>query len=116
VTGSTYTYRVRAVNEIGFSGYSDEHYVIAARAADEPTSMTLISSTESTITFYWNEPYDGGSPITYYKVYWDDGLQGAFTLYAFTVDPDNNFVVNDGLTAGVYYSFKVVSVNLVGES
>jgi hypothetical protein len=25
-------------------------------------------------------------------------------------------MVNNGLTAGVYYSFKVVSVNLVGES
>jgi hypothetical protein len=58
------------------------------------------------------EPYDGGSQITFFKVYWDSGSDSAsFTPYTFTVDPDINLIVNTGLVAGNFYSFKVVAVN-----
>lgn len=63
----------------------------------------------------WEEPYDGGSPIIYYKVYQSNQNQ-QFVLYAFTIGPDNIFLVNNGLTSGELYSFKVIAVNVVGES
>ena len=40
----------------------------------------------------------------------------AFDLYSFTVGPDNIFLVNNDLQAGLYYAFKVIAVNAVGES
>ena len=56
------------------SAFSDTHEVIAARATDTTHYMTLISSTEVSISFQWAQPYDGGSAITFYKIFWDDGL------------------------------------------
>jgi fibronectin type 3 domain-containing protein len=106
---------VSAVNEIGPSDYSDTIYVIAARAPETPTSFSVIKSTESSIEFMWEEPYDGGSPIIYYKVY-ESNQDQQYVLYAFTIGPENVFLVNNGLTAGELYSFKVISVNSVGES
>jgi hypothetical protein len=89
---------------------------VAARAPDAPTTFTLLSSTASTINFSWIAPYNGGTPITYYKIYWDSGTgTSTFTEYAFTVNPTNSFLVNSGLTAGTFYQFKVAAVNLVGD-
>jgi hypothetical protein len=58
------------MNEIGLSAFTDVHYVVAARVPDTPTSFSLVISTEISIEFVWPEPYNGGSPITYYKIYW----------------------------------------------
>lgn len=115
-TGSEYSYRVRAVNEIGTSPYSNTLAVIAARVPTTPSVFSLLSSDSSQISFQWQEPYSGGSPITHYKVWWDNASGSEFTLYAFTVGPDNTFEVNTGLIPGQSYSFKVIAVNLVGES
>jgi hypothetical protein len=91
--------------------------VIAARVPDEPTEFTLIESTTTTIEFSWNLPYEGGSDITYFKIYWDSGDRtDTYTVHAFTVDPDTVFIVDIGLTAGEYYAFKLISVNAVGDS
>jgi hypothetical protein len=115
VTGDEYQYRVNAVNEIGPSDYSDTIYVIAAREPETPTSFSIIDSTESSLEFMWQEPYNGGTPIIYYKVYQKD-VNDNYLLYAFTVGPDNIFLVNNGLTAGEFFSYKVIAVNAVGES
>jgi hypothetical protein len=62
-------------------------------------------------------PYDGGSPITNCKVYWDEGTGlSSYTLLAFTVGTQSTFTLNSGLTAGLWYQFKVVAVNAVGDS
>ena len=91
--------------------------MIAARVPDAPADFTLLSSTATTIEFEWATPYNGGSEILYYKVYWDngDGLS-VFSHLAYTFGPDTNFIVNSGLTSGVFYQFKVLAVNGVGES
>ena len=79
--------------------------------------FNLISSSASTIYFSWTQPYNGGTPITYYKIYWDSGTgSGVFSKYAFTTNPTNSFLVNNGLVSGTFYSFKVVTVNAVGDS
>jgi hypothetical protein len=50
-------------------------------------------------------------------VFWDDARgTSTFSLLAFTVGPDTNFVINSGLTTGLFYQFKVMAVNAVGES
>lgn len=79
--------------------------------------FNLISSTATTINFDWTPGYNGGTPITFYKIYWDAGSgSGVFSEYAFTNSPTNSFLVNSGLTSGIFYSFKIVTVNVVGDS
>jgi hypothetical protein len=59
--------------------------VIAAKAADPPSVFYLISSSATTINFGWTPAYNGGTPIMYYKIYWDAGSgSGVFSEYAFT--------------------------------
>jgi hypothetical protein len=91
--------------------------VIAAKVADPPTDFSLISSSATTINFGWTPAYNGGTPITHYKIFWDAGSgSGVFTQLAFTNSPTSSFLVNNGLTSGTFYNFKVVAVNVVGDS
>lgn len=93
--------------------------MIAARVPDSPDSeeIVLVSSTESTITFRWAIPYNGGSPITLFQIWWDSGDKtDNFTPYALTVNPDANFLVEENLVTGVFYAFKLIAVNDVGIS
>ena len=66
----------------------------------------------------WSEPYDGGSQITDYKVFWDQGVgNSVFTLKG-TTDGYQTFTVtadDDGIVAGRAYSFKVSALNDIGE-
>jgi hypothetical protein len=117
VTGESYRYRVKAQNEVGIGAASQENIVIAARVPDAPDTFELVSSTQSAIRFRWNLPYNGGSPVTHFQVWWDSGDKtDTYTSYAFTVDPDTEFLVEEHLTSGVFYAFKVIAVNAVGAS
>jgi hypothetical protein len=115
-TGVNYTFRVRASNEVGPGLYSNVNYVIAARVPDQPVSSVLVTSTATSITFSWNQPYSGGSPVLYYKILWDAGLGQGFVPYAFTIDSETTFIANYGLTTGIIYAFRIISVNAIGDS
>ena len=75
--------------------------MIAARVPDEPRVFSLVESDLFTITFEWEMPYSGGSPIRFYKIFWDSGTgTDSFDAYAVTVNPDTNFIVDNSLTTG----------------
>lgn len=67
-------------------------------------------------------PYDGGKPISTYKVYWDTG-SGSSDESTFvpanpatapaTVSPQVQIQI--GINPGVTYQFKVLAVNEIGE-
>jgi len=47
---------------------------MAAQLPTPPQDPTLVSSTSTTINFDWFDPdNDGGSPITDFEVYWNNG-------------------------------------------
>lgn len=86
---------------------------------EKPTSTVTLSTSATHISFTWTIPYDGGSPITYYLIYWDEGNGGsvdAFKELAMTTNPDNTFTLDHSLTPGDPYQFTVKAVNVVGES
>lgn len=56
---------------------------------------------------------DGGSPVTSYNVYVDNG-SGTFTSYTNALATTYN-TGSLGLTAGTIYMFKYSAVNMVGE-
>ena len=59
---------------------------------------------------------NGGTPITDSKIYWNSGVDnGAFSLLSDTTLGQNSYTHQSGLTGGVYYEFKVVATNAIGD-
>ena len=116
--GDPYNFKVSAFNAIGESSQSEPAFeVYAARTPDPPTDVVTVSTSSSHITFTWVIPYDGGSPITYYQIFWDEGSglsSSTFIELAYTSDPDNEFTLDHSMTAGDPYQFVVKAVNIIG--
>lgn len=69
----------------------------------------------------WNEPWNGGAFIDYYKVWVSLSAGGPFTLVssgscAGNIAPELRECVVTGLTAGVTYYFAIIAHNVVGYS
>jgi hypothetical protein len=48
---------------------------MAATIPDAPINLVQIASSSVSITFGWSAPvYNGGTSITDYKVYWNEGI------------------------------------------
>ena len=78
----------------------------------------MTSRTESSIAFSFTQPTNTGeSPIIGYKVLWNGGSGSAFSsLITLTDLSDLKFAKSDNILGGVTYDFKVVAVNIVGDS
>lgn len=64
---SNYRFRVQSRNKVGFSAYSSEVVVKAARLPETPTNV-VTSIGSKTVIITWTAPNNGGSPITQYYV------------------------------------------------
>ena len=69
----------------------------------------------------WDEPWNGGAFIDYYKVWISLNADGPFTLVdsgscAGNIAPELRECVVTGLTAGVTYYFAIIAHNVVGYS
>ncbi|MEI6796758.1 MAG: fibronectin type III domain-containing protein, partial [Methanomassiliicoccales archaeon] len=113
VPGSAYSFAVKAVNLAGDSAQSN---VMTAMPHTVPGAPTLDTATagSSSVVLAWSAPsYDGGAPITAYKVYY--GI-GSPTILFGPYGPSTRSVEVVGLTPGSAYSFAVKAVNLAGDS
>ena len=77
VPGVDYTVTVVAYNDVGDSITSDPLIVMAAAVPDFPLAITLVEQGPQAITISWTSPYDGGTPITNYKIFWDNASGNA---------------------------------------
>ena len=60
---------------MGDSVASPTLYILAAQIPSAPNSVVKLSQDKTSIRIQWFAPSsDGSSPITGYKVYWDDKL------------------------------------------
>ena len=74
VKGTLYRLRYRALNKIGWGSYSPIAYVRAANIPEAPLQPSYVSSTSTTITISLPRSLDdGGSPISSYKLWVDEG-------------------------------------------
>jgi len=115
VNGTTYYYKVSALNSVGEGSQSNERFATPAAAATAPGAPTLNSASGGTgsVALSWSAPAsNGGSAITGYRVY-RSTASGAETLLTtlgnVTSWTDSN-VVN-----GTTYYYKVSALNSVGE-
>lgn len=73
------------------------------------------------VKLQWDEPWNGGAFIDYYKVWISLNADGPFTLVssgscAGNIAPDLRECVVTGLTAGATYYFAIIAHNVVGYS
>lgn len=89
----------------------------AATVPAAPSTPTLVYQNVNIIQITWIAPYDGLDPIYDYKVLWDAGTGNSiFTQLASSTVGQTSFTTSLPLTAGVYYQFKVIAVNNIGDS
>lgn len=131
-SGHKYLFKVRAVNFCSsentnaacYGAFSEsvEYTVRAPVVPDPPASLTRDSRTtintnianDGIAYVNWEPPADnGGSPVTSYKLYMDDGTTGWVQQTPLT-DTYSHQVT--GLTEGKVYRFYVIAVNSVGPS
>ena len=110
--GTTYRYRVSAINGIG-TGTASAHIEATTSPPTPPGAPTNLRSKpgDGQVTLRWNVPTDtGGELITHYEY-----EQNGDGIWHTTGGTETSFTVS-GLTNGEKYTFRVRAVNLVGES
>jgi hypothetical protein len=110
--GTTYTFKVAAVNGVGTSGTSPaSNAVTPATVPGQPTIKTAVPG-NGTVTLSWTPPTsNGGSPITKYVVIVSiDGVSQGWHNFNSTASTQ----VVSGLSNGTTYTFQVMAQNAIG--
>ncbi len=113
--GTTYYYKVTAVNAAGTSPQSGEASATPQATVPSAPSGLVASAGNVSVTLSWTVPNsDGGSPITGYNVYRstspnsEGGMPVATSVTSSFTDTN--------VTNGTTYYYKVAAVNAVGAS
>ncbi len=113
--GSSYTFKVAAINSVGTGSLSSAtSSVTIPTVPGTPTGVTgSTGTTTKTVNISWTAPSNGGSAITGYTVsaYTGTTLIGTATVTGVT---NTNLAFSPALTSGTTYTFKVAATNAVG--
>ena len=105
--GTSYDFRVRAVNGVEDGAFSDTVSATAADVPDAPGSLSITHGDQE-LSLTWSAPATNGSPITTYEYRIDNGsIEDAGSNLNETIT---------GLTNGTQYSIDVRAVNAIGPS
>jgi len=105
---------------VGISDFSPKLLVVAAKVPDAPGKPAKFTASTTSIEIRWNEPVnDGGSAVTDYTVWWDEGRGTNQFVQIGTTDAYQTFTVDKDMSAlfkgGSWYLFRVAAVNIVGQ-
>jgi subtilisin family serine protease len=115
VGGTTYYYRVQAVNAVGSGPLSAEQSA-APNPPGAPGAPTLAASGQAgKVSLSWTVPPDNGSPITGYQV-WRGTTPGNGVPFGSPVDPGQTAYDDTAVTPGTTYFYTVTAANAVGPS
>ncbi len=108
--GTQYFYMVSAANIVGAGANSS---AVSATTWQVPSQVTVFSVTpgNGSVRLTWSAPYNGGTSISGYRVYWSDD-NVTFSQIVLSVVAT---YLHSGLTNGQVYYHKVAAVNIVGE-
>lgn len=117
--GNSYSFAVVATNVVGNSADSSTlASIIAATPPTVPLNFARNSQVmpiATSITVSWDIPTsNGGSAISGYRLYWDQGLGGASTTHLADTLDNTRFYTIDGVTKGTSYKFQALAYNAVG--
>lgn len=107
-----------AINIVGAGPDSTATKIIAGKEPNQPAIPVMTSRSSSSIAFSFTPPVnEGESPVIGYNVLWNGGSGSAFsTLTTITDLNDLTFSKSNNILGGITYEFKVVAVNIVGDS
>jgi len=108
ITGTSYTFRVFAINSFGYSGQSN---AVIPYVLPSTPKIGVPELGNLTVTLNWTA-VSVGTPITGYKVTRDD-IPG--TVFDITGGPDGTYAITEGLVAGTPITFSVTSTNENGD-
>ncbi len=114
--GTTYTYRIRAVNSIGDAGWSNEPTATTDNAA--PAAITNLRATKDgarEIDLSWTAPAAHGQPIQRYTLQRKTG-SGIYTDVSTAISATSTTYSDTGLTPATTYTYRIRAVNSVGNA
>lgn len=106
-----YTYRVRAYNSYGNSGYSEEVSVVTGNPPAAPSDLKVVEVTKDKVIIAWTDNADNE---TGYKIE-RKTAGGSFTQIA-TTGANVTQVTNTNLSTNVQYTYRVRAYNASGDS
>jgi Fibronectin type III domain len=111
--GTSYVFRVAAINRDGQGGYSISTSAIASTFPSKVV-VTIGSHTAVSVALRWVAPDNGGQVVSDYVVQYS--VDGGLTWVTFNdgVSAATSVTVT-GLSSGVTYKFRVAAVNPVGQ-
>ena len=114
VNGTSYSFRVAAVNAAGTGATSSTVTATPRSTSDAPTGLSGTPGDQQ-VALAWSAPSDsGGSAVTGYRVEQSaDGGSDWSTVVADTGSTSTNYTVT-GLANGSMYAFRVAAVNVAG--
>jgi hypothetical protein len=106
IDGYLYRFAVVAVNAIGQADMSEMVEIYAAQVPQQPNAPYMISQSATALTLGWTATAvskNGGSPVTSYKLYWNDPT----SLEGYVLLVENNLLqyTVENLEAGYEYRF-----------
>jgi large repetitive protein len=104
--GTTYRVRVHAINEVGAGAPGYPVGDVMPRTTPDAATNVFVTAGDTILSVAWNEPYDGGLPITGYEFSIDDDTWQPFDP-GITSSP--GIITN--LTNGVTYPVRIRAVN-----
>ncbi|MFZ4648201.1 MAG: fibronectin type III domain-containing protein [Patescibacteria group bacterium] len=112
--GTSYTFTVKANNEVGSSSSSSPQTAVPATVPGIPSNLFGVSSEDFQTDLTWDVPSDGGASITYYEINYKTTGSSTWHVWPATVfSPSFSTTL---LTPGISYDFRVRAVNNVGAS
>jgi hypothetical protein len=122
VEGRYYTFKCRVKNSIGWSAWSADSLIVAAITPGKPDAPTLVAATATSIQLLFFVPAtSGGTPLTQYELYRNDGNDANEATIQVTSYTSNSLThtlttTTDSLVTGTIYSFRFRAVNAIGNS
>ncbi|MDE2590602.1 MAG: fibronectin type III domain-containing protein, partial [Patescibacteria group bacterium] len=115
--GTTYYYRVAAMNAGDTSSYSAEsNGVVGGDVPSTVTSPTVTVLSGGVMTLLWTSPASNGYPVTSYSV--DKSASGGSfnTIATITGNPPTTTYTATGLTNNTSYQWRIEATNTLGTS
>jgi hypothetical protein len=119
IPGAQYTFTASAVDFNGEGAISTSVTLSSCVVPSGVLPPSLFVQTENSITLRWQHPDDdGGCPVSNYKIYRDDGADGAITTLVTTAEPylfEHTVTLDSSLT-GLSLRFTLEAINSEGST
>jgi fibronectin type 3 domain-containing protein len=112
--GTTYYYKVTAVNAVGEGPQSSEVSATPFTVPGAPTSLVAKPASSKGVTLTWNAPSNGGSAITGYRIYRSRSASSQSYYVTVTCSSGTCSFTDTNTWRGYTYYYRVAATNAAG--